>query len=114
MLGREGFSNSEMLYRMRYLEPATSFRERYLYSNAGFFIAGEAAAAVDNRSWEDLTDARILRPLNMTRSGAHPETLYLDENHVTGHDGSGGMSTRYRTRRQGSPRPARSSPPAVT
>ncbi len=61
------------------------------YSNAGFFIAGEVAAAVDNRSWEDLTDARILRPLNMTRSGARPETLYLDDNHVTGHDGSGGM-----------------------
>jgi CubicO group peptidase (beta-lactamase class C family) len=89
MLGREGFSNADMIYRMRYLEPATSFREKYLYSNAGYFIAGEAAAAVDNRSWEDLTDARILLPLNMTRSGAHPETLYLDENHVTGHDGSG-------------------------
>ncbi|MFA6332890.1 MAG: serine hydrolase [Methanoregula sp.] len=90
MLGREGYSNSEILYRLRYLEPATSFREKYLYSNAGFFIAGEAAAAVDNRSWEDVTDARILRPLNMTRSGAHPETLYLDANHVSGHDGSGG------------------------
>lgn len=90
MLGREGYTTSEMLYRLRYLEPATSFREKYLYSNAGYFIAGEAAAAVDNRSWEDLTDARILRPLNMTRSGAHPETLYLDENHVVAHNGSNG------------------------
>ena len=26
----------------------------------------------------------------MTRSGAHPETLYLDENHYSGHDGIGG------------------------
>ena len=90
LLGRLGYSNDDMLERMRYLEPGTSFREKYLYSNAGFFIAGEAAAAVDNRSWEDLTDARIIRPLGMTRSGAHPETLYLDENHVSGHAGSGG------------------------
>jgi CubicO group peptidase (beta-lactamase class C family) len=90
LLGRLGYINSEMLYRMRYLTPGTSFREQYVYSNAGFFIAGEAAATADNRSWEDLTDARILRPLGMTRSGAHPETLYLDDNHVSGHGGAPG------------------------
>lgn len=90
LLGRLGYSNAELLERMRYLEPGTSFRERYIYSNAGFFIAGEAAAKVDNRSWEDLTDARIIQQLNMTRSGAHPETLYLDDNHVSGHAGMGG------------------------
>ncbi len=90
LLGRLGYSNGEMLERMRYLEPGTSFREKYIYSNAGFFIAGEAAAKADNRSWEDLTDARIIRPLNMTRSGAHPETMYLDDNHVSGHAGTPG------------------------
>jgi len=90
LLGRIGYSNTEMLERMRYLEPGSSFRERPQYSNAGFFIAGEVAAAADNRSWEDLTDARVLRPLGMTRSGAPPETLYLDDNHVAGHIGSNG------------------------
>lgn len=90
LLGRLGYSNSELLERMRYLEPGSSFREKYLYNNAGFFIAGEAAARADNRSWEDLTDARVLAPLGMTRSGAHPETLYLDDNHVAGHAGTGG------------------------
>lgn len=90
LLGRLGYSNSDMLERMRYLRPGTSFRETYIYSNAGFFIAGEAAAKVDNRSWENLTDARIIKPLGMTRSGAHPETLYLDENHVSGHGGAPG------------------------
>jgi CubicO group peptidase (beta-lactamase class C family) len=94
LLGRIGYSNTEMLERMRYLTPSASFRERSQYSNAGFFIAGEVAAAADNRSWEDLTDARIIQPLGMTRSGAHPETLYLDDNHVAGHIGSdGGIRT---------------------
>lgn len=88
LLGRLGYSNSDMLVRMRYLEPGTSFREKYIYSNAGFFIAGETAAKADNRSWEDLTDARILKPLGMTRSGAHPQTLYIDDNHVSGHAGT--------------------------
>jgi CubicO group peptidase (beta-lactamase class C family) len=90
LLGRVGYSNSEMLERMKNLEPGASFREKYLYSNAGYFIAGEAAAAVDNRSWEDLTDARIIQPLGMTRSGAHPETMYLDDNRVSGHGGASG------------------------
>ncbi len=79
LLGRLGYSNSELLKRMQYLLPETSFREKYIYSNAGYFIAGEAVARVDNRSWENLTDERIIRPLGMTRSGAHPETVYLDE-----------------------------------
>ena len=92
LLGRVGYSNEEMLEKMRYLEPGAGFREKNQYSNAAFFIAGEVAAAADNRSWEDLTDARLIRPLNMTRSGAHYETLYLDENHYTGHwDTAGGL-----------------------
>jgi CubicO group peptidase (beta-lactamase class C family) len=90
LLGREGFSNREMVERMRYLEPGAGFREANQYSNAGFFIAGEVAAAADNRSWEDSTDARIIRPLNMTRSGAHYETLYRDDNRYTGHIATAG------------------------
>ena len=57
---------------MRYLEPGASFREKYLYSNAGFFIAGEAAAKVDNRSWEDLTDARIITAARHDAVGSPP------------------------------------------
>jgi len=90
LLGRVGYSNSEMLKRMQYLGSGASFREKYLYSNAGYFIAGEVAAQADNRSWEDLTDTRIIQPLGMTRSGARPETLYLDDNRVAGHSGTGG------------------------
>lgn len=85
LLGRVGYSNAEMLEKMRYLEPGAGFREKNQYSNAAFFIAGEVAAAADNRSWEDSTDARIIRSLNMTRSGAHYETLYLDDNRYTGY-----------------------------
>ncbi len=90
LLGRIGYSPEEILYRMRYLESDAGFRERYLYSNAGYFIAGEVAAKADNQSWENLTDARIIKPLGMTRSGANPETLYLDQNHIAGHGGTSG------------------------
>lgn len=103
LLGRVGYSNREILQRMQYLEPGASFREKYLYSNAGYFIAGEVAAAADNRSWEDITDARIIQPLGMARSGARPETLYLDDNHVAGHDGTGGNGHTIPLERSGFP-----------
>lgn len=41
LLGRVGYSNTEILNRMRYLGSGAGFRERYLYSNAGYFIAGK-------------------------------------------------------------------------
>ncbi|MFH0966931.1 MAG: serine hydrolase domain-containing protein [Methanobacteriota archaeon] len=90
LLGRIGYSPNEMLERVQYLEPGASFREKYLYSNTGYFIAGEVAAKVDNQSWEDLTDARIIKPLGMTRSGSRYETLFKDDNHYIGHGGSPG------------------------
>lgn len=90
LLGRVGYSPDEIMRRIQYLAPGASFRERYLYSNIGYYIAGEAAAAVDGRSWEDLMDARIIGPLGMTRSGSRHETLYLDENHFSGHGGEDG------------------------
>lgn len=90
LLGRVGYSNDEILRRMRYLEFGTGFREKYLYSNAGYFIAGEVAAKTDNQSWEELTDERIIKPLKMTRSGTRMETLYLDENHFSGHGNTDG------------------------
>lgn len=42
---------------------------RYIYSNAGFSIAGAMAEQVTDTSWEDLMRARIFDPLGMTSAG---------------------------------------------
>ncbi|HOL40671.1 serine hydrolase [Methanospirillum sp.] len=59
---------------MRFLESDAGFRERYLYSNTGYFIAGEVAAKAYGKSWECLIDERRIVPLGMRRSGARYET----------------------------------------
>ncbi|MGH9200619.1 MAG: serine hydrolase domain-containing protein [Vicinamibacterales bacterium] len=47
--------------------PATEFRTGFgLAPNFSFFVAGELAAAVGSRSWEDLVRERLLAPLGMT------------------------------------------------
>jgi len=84
VLGRYNLTDAEMLERVQYMKPGSSFRDKSLYSNVGFFIAGEVASTADGTSWEDSLSTRLFAPLGMTRSGGEYATLFLDENHVTG------------------------------
>ena len=43
--------------------------EKYIYSNAGFAIAGHMAEKVTGESWEDLMSEKIFCPLGMTTAG---------------------------------------------
>lgn len=75
-LGRRGdllwygsaYSRDEILRRIRYLKPNSSFRSSYGYQNIMFLAAGQAAAAAAGESWDQLVVDRIFRPLHMTES----------------------------------------------
>jgi len=62
------FTRAELVERLRYIPPATSFRSAYAYDNVLYPVAGEVIAAVSGMSWEDFVATRILRPLGMTSS----------------------------------------------
>ncbi len=49
--------------------PEAAPGEKYIYSNAGFSMAGHMAEKVTGKSWEDLMRAKIFRPLGMTTAG---------------------------------------------
>ena len=49
--------------------PEAAPGEKYIYSNAGFSIAGHMAEKATGKSWEDLTREKIFRPLTMTTAG---------------------------------------------
>jgi CubicO group peptidase (beta-lactamase class C family) len=80
LLGEVGFDRREALRRLRYVPPAASFREKGLYSNLGFFAAGEVAARVSGMSWNDVVKSRLFDPLGMTRSAASVLTAPKDDN----------------------------------
>src|SRR5207248_3810584 len=42
---------------------------KFIYSNAGYSIAGHMAEKVTGKSWEDLMREKIFRPLGMTTAG---------------------------------------------
>ena len=63
-----GVSRAEILRRLRFQAPATSFRSAFAYNNPMFLAAGEAAGRAGKSTWEDLVQERILTPLGMTES----------------------------------------------
>jgi len=72
------FTRPELVERLRYIPPATSFRSTYAYDNVLYPVAGEVIAAVSGMSWEDFVATRILAPVGMVGSDVrltHPEAV---------------------------------------
>lgn len=64
------FTVKDVIHNLRYFKPVTSFRSRFDYDNNLYLVAGEVVARVSGQSWADFVEARLLRPLGMSRSAA--------------------------------------------
>jgi CubicO group peptidase (beta-lactamase class C family) len=62
------YNRKEIVRRLRYMKPATSFRSAYAYDNLLYSVAGEVIEAVSGKIWEDFVMERILARVGMTRS----------------------------------------------
>ena len=80
-----GLSRAEVIHRLRFQPPATSFRSAYAYNNPMVMVAGEVAAKAGGSTWEDLIQQRILTPLGMTRSMAVVKDFSRISNVATPH-----------------------------
>ena len=69
------YDRAEVIRRMRYLKPATSFRSAYGYSNYGFLTAGEIVAKVSGVSWDEFVRDHFFEPLGMTRTNTSVTAL---------------------------------------
>ncbi len=82
-LGRRGdalwygtsYSRDEIVRRVRYLAPNSSFRSEYGYQNIMLLTAGQAIAAAAGKSWDDVVRERIFTPLGMTSSNTSVKQL---------------------------------------
>jgi CubicO group peptidase (beta-lactamase class C family) len=64
---RRAYTEAFLTQKPEY-EPGT----RFVYSNAGYVIAGAAAERVTGQSWEDLMRKRLFQPLGMKTAGFGP------------------------------------------
>lgn len=79
------YSREEILHRIRFQKPTTSFRTHYAYSNVMFLAAGEVIPAVTGQSWEDFIADRFFKPLGMSRSNTDTNDLKSMDNVATPH-----------------------------
>lgn len=62
------YDRKEIMRRLRYIKPATSFRAAYAYDNVLYLVAGEIIETVSGMSWERFVEERILKKVGMTHS----------------------------------------------
>jgi CubicO group peptidase (beta-lactamase class C family) len=62
------YTRDEVLHKLRYMKPVSSFRSKYAYDNLLYIAAGQIIPAVTGQQWEDFIRERIFRPLRMTDS----------------------------------------------
>jgi CubicO group peptidase (beta-lactamase class C family) len=58
-------SRADIVHKLRYIKPASSFRSEFAYSNLMYVVAGEVIQAVSGEPWEVAVRKRILDPLGM-------------------------------------------------
>ncbi|MBI5272583.1 MAG: serine hydrolase [Chlamydiia bacterium] len=66
--GLSSIERSDIVRRLRYLEPSSDIREHYQYNNLMYLAAGYAMERLASKSWETLATERILNPLEMVHT----------------------------------------------
>ncbi|MCS6874184.1 MAG: serine hydrolase [Pyrinomonadaceae bacterium] len=86
------YTPDEVLRRVRYLKPVSSFRSKYGYQNLMFIAAGRIIEKVSGKSWGEFLRERILKPLGMNRTTTTVRDI--KDNYATPHNESGGRGLR--------------------
>ncbi len=70
-----GLGREDILKRVRFARPASSFRSKFGYQNIMFLAAGQVVPAVTGKSWDDFVTERLFKPLGMQASGTSVTAL---------------------------------------
>lgn len=63
-----GFTRDQILPRLRFLTPVSSFRSAFAYSNFGMTEGGTAAVKPTGKTWEENSQVELYTPLGMTHT----------------------------------------------
>ena len=87
---RGSLSRAEVVRRLRYLKPSSSFRDRYAYDNILYIVAGQLIETVSGQSWEDYVREHVLVLAGMTRATTDEAHRLADPNRAQPHARFGG------------------------
>ncbi|MCX8159702.1 MAG: serine hydrolase [Candidatus Saccharicenans sp.] len=78
-------NRKEILRRVRYIKPSSSFRTRYAYNNIMFVVAGELLERVSGLKWEDFVRERIQKKVGMEFSNTSCALVDKESNRAWPH-----------------------------
>jgi CubicO group peptidase (beta-lactamase class C family) len=85
-LGDVGYDKAAWLRSLRYVEPVSSFRSTYSYTNLTHVLAGRIVAKVEGQpDWNAVLARELLGPLGMKETSYTAEAMEAAANHALGH-----------------------------
>jgi CubicO group peptidase (beta-lactamase class C family) len=82
---RTTFTRDEIIYRLRFMKPSSSFRSRFAYDNLMYIAAGQIIPAVTGKTWEEYIREKILLPLGMKTSNLSTNAFKPGDNYALPH-----------------------------
>jgi CubicO group peptidase (beta-lactamase class C family) len=79
------YDRNEIIRRVRFLEPSSSMRSKFGYQNIMYLTAGQVAAEIYGKSWDDVVKDRIFGPLGMKESSTSIRDLAGSNDVATPH-----------------------------
>lgn len=76
--------------------PAAPFRKEFLYNNVMYAAAGECVGKANGSTWEQVIQASLFTPLQMTRSTVSLASVERDPDAAVGYEGAGKRPRRER------------------
>ena len=106
------YTRDEVIYKLRFMKPASSFRSHYAYDNLLYMTAGQIIPAVTGTSWDDYIRQRIFAPLGMNHSNVSNAAIKPDRQRGVSAFARGRQAAGHplRSARQRRPRLAPSTP----
>lgn len=87
------FTQAEMFELAYRAKPAAKFREKYIYSNTMYALAGAAVGQAYGTTYERFVTERFLQPLGMRSSTVTFGAFMASANRATGYIGAAGAQT---------------------
>ena len=86
MLGFLGFDRTTLIRSLRYVEPVSSFRSTFAYTNLTHILAGRIVAKADGAvNWNAVLQKEILDPLGMKETSYTAAAIEAAPNHANGY-----------------------------
>jgi CubicO group peptidase (beta-lactamase class C family) len=80
-----GYDRAEILHRLRFVPPSSSFRAGYSYSNFGLTEGAVAAAKPTGKPWEEVAEEKLYRPLGMASTSSRHSDFIKHANRAALH-----------------------------